>query len=146
MKVEFDLSNYATKVDLKNATFVGTSKFAKKVNLVSLKSEADKLDIDKLEQVPTGLNSLKSRVDQLNVDKLVPVPVDLSRLNDVVKNYVLKKDAYNAKIKDIEDKIPDITNLATNATLNAKINDLVLLTSLPMLLLTLNKIRIKTNI
>ena len=66
---------------------------------------------------------MKSKVDKLDVDKLVPVPVDLSKLSDVVKNDVVKKDVYNAKIKNIEDKIPDITNLATNASLNAKINE-----------------------
>ena len=44
------------------------------------------------------------------------------KLSDAVKNDVVKKDVYNAKIKDIEDKIPDITNLATNTTLNAKMN------------------------
>ena len=63
----------------------------KKVDLASLKSEADKLDIDKLEKVPTGLYSLKSKVDKLDADKLVPVPVDLSKLSDVVKNDVVKK-------------------------------------------------------
>ena len=51
------------------------------------------------------------------------VPVDLSKLINVVKNDVIKKDAYNAKIKSIEDEIPDITNLGTNTTLNAKINE-----------------------
>ena len=66
---------------------------------------------------------MKSKVDKLDVDKLVPVPVDLSKLSDVVKNDVVKKDVYNAKIKNIEDKIPDITNLATNASLNTKINE-----------------------
>ena len=54
---------------------------------------------------------------------MVPVPVDLSKLSNVAKNDVFKKDVYNAKIKTIEDKIPDITNLATNVSLNAKIND-----------------------
>ena len=48
VKVELDLSNYATKADLKNATGVDTSKFAKKVDLANLKSNVDKLDIDKL--------------------------------------------------------------------------------------------------
>ena len=48
VKVELDLSNYATKADLKNAKDVDTSKFAKKVDLASLKSNVDKLDIDKL--------------------------------------------------------------------------------------------------
>ena len=51
------------------------------------------------------------------------VPVDLSKLSDVVKNDVVKKDVYNAKIKKIEDEIPDITNLVTKTTLNAKINE-----------------------
>ena len=65
---------------------------------------------------------MKSKVDQLDVDKLIPVPVDLSKISNVVKNGVVKKNVYNAQIKNIEDKIPDITNLATNTTLNAKIN------------------------
>ena len=66
---------------------------------------------------------MKSKIDKIDVDKLVPVSVDLSKLSDVVKNDVVKKDVYNAKIKNIEDKIPDITNLATKTTLNAKINE-----------------------
>ena len=74
--------------DFKNGRDIDTSKFGKKVDLVSLKSEVEKLDIDKLEKlgkVPTGLNSL---VDKLNIDKLVPVPVDLSKLSDVVKDWI----------------------------------------------------------
>ena len=77
-----------------------------------------------MRDVPTNLNNLKSKVDKLDVDKLVPVPVDLRKLNHVVKNDIVKKDVYNAKIKNIESKIPDITNLATNTTLNAKINEI----------------------
>ena len=61
VKVELDLSNYATKADLKNATGADTSKFAKKVDLANLKSNVAKLNIDKLKNVPTNLNSLKSR-------------------------------------------------------------------------------------
>ena len=68
------------------------------------------------------MSNLKSKVDKLDIDKLVPVPADLNRLSDAVKNYVVKKDRYNAKIKNIEDKIAYITNLATNDSLNAKIN------------------------
>ena len=60
---------------------------------------------------------MKSKVDKLDVDKLVPIPIDLSKLSDVVKNDVLKK---HAKIKNVEDKIPSVTNLATNASLNDK--------------------------
>ena len=69
INVKVDLSNYVTKTDLKNVTLVDTSSFALKTNLASLKTEADKLDID----------------------KLVSVPVDLSKINDVVKNDVVKK-------------------------------------------------------
>ena len=61
-------------------------------------------------------------MDKLNVDKLIPVPVDLSKLSDAVKNDIVKKDVHNALVTNIEDKISDITNLATNNTLDAKIN------------------------
>ena len=66
---------------------------------------------------------MKSKVDKLDVDKLVPAPVDLSKLSDVAKSDFVKRDVYNVKIKNINDKIPGITNLATNTTLNAKIKD-----------------------
>ena len=66
VKVESDLSNYATKADLKNT--VVTSRFAKKVDLANLKSNADKLYIGNLKNVPTDLNNLKSKVDKLDVD------------------------------------------------------------------------------
>ena len=75
-----------------------------------------------MKNVPTNLSNLKSKVDKLDVDKLVHVPVDLSKLSDIVKNDVIKKDVYNSKIKNIEDKIPDIANLATETTLNAIID------------------------
>ena len=60
-----------------------------------------------MKNVPTSLGNLKSKVDKLDVDKLVPRPVDLSKLRNVVKNDVVEKDVYNAKIKNIEDLIPD---------------------------------------
>ena len=66
---------------------------------------------------------MKSKVDKLDVDKLLPAPVGLQKLSDAVKNNVVKKDANNAKIKYMEEKIPGITNLATKTTLNAKINE-----------------------
>ena len=69
IKVKIDLSNYATKTDIKNISHVDTSSFALKTNLANLKTEVDKLDID----------------------KLAPVSVDLSKLSDVVKNDVVKK-------------------------------------------------------
>ena len=82
-----------------------------------------------MKNVTTNLNNLKIKVDKLDFDKIVPALVDLSKLCDVVKNDVIKKDA---KIKNIEDKIPDITNLATTTTtaLNAKISEMPNLTDL----------------
>ena len=71
INVKVDLSNYATKSDIKNISHVHTSRFALKTNLASLKTEVDKLD----------------------TDKLVPVLVDLSKLSDAVKNDVVKKDS-----------------------------------------------------
>ena len=91
VKVELDLSNYATKADLKNETGVDTSNFAKKVDLANLKSDVDKLDIDKLKNLPTNLSNFKSKADKLDVDKLGPGPVALSKLSDVVKNDGIKK-------------------------------------------------------
>ena len=91
-----DRSNYATKADIKNISHVDTSNFALKTNLASLKTEVDKLDID----------------------KLVPVPTDLSKLSNVVENDVIKKTDYNSKIAEIENKIPDVTNLAIKTALN----------------------------
>ena len=83
INVKVDLSNYATKTDLKNVTHVDTSSFALKINLANLKTKVDKLDID----------------------KLVPVPVDLSKLSDVGKNDVVKKAVYEklaAKVNGID--------------------------------------------
>ena len=51
----------------------------------------DKLDIDKLKNVPTNLSNLKSKLDKLDIDKLVPVPFDLSKLSDAVKDDIAKK-------------------------------------------------------
>ena len=75
-----------------------------------------------MKNLPTNQNNLTSKVDRLDVDKLVPVPVDLTKQSDVVKNDIVIKDVYNATVKNIEDNIPDITNLATKTTLSAKIN------------------------
>ena len=61
-------------------------KICEKFDLGNLKSNWDKLDFDKLKNVPTNLSNLQSKVDKLDVDESVPVPVDLSKLSDVVKN------------------------------------------------------------
>ena len=71
--INVDLSIYATKADIRNISHVDTLSFALKTNLANFKTEIDKLDID----------------------KLVPIPVDLNKLNDAVKNDVVKKDVYD---------------------------------------------------
>ena len=82
------MSNYAIKTDLKNATDVDTSGVAKKTDLVNLKSDVDKLDIDELKNIPSNLSNWKSKVD---IDKLIPVPVHLMKLSDAEKMMLLKK-------------------------------------------------------
>ena len=69
------------------------------------------------------MKQFEIKVDKLDVDKLVPFPVDLSKLSDVVKNNIAEKNVYNAWVKNIEDDILEIFNFATNASLNAKINE-----------------------
>ena len=110
INVKVDLSSYATKTDMKNILHIDTLSFALKSNLAILKTEVDELDINKLKNLPNNLSNLKSKTDKLDIDELVRVPVDLSKLSNVVKNEVVKETEYNAKIKYIEDKIPDITN------------------------------------
>ena len=97
MKLQLDLSNYATNIDFKNAAGVDTSDFAKKTDLTSLKSDMDKLDIDKLENLPSNLNSLKCIVGKLHVDKFV----DLYELSDIAKNDVVKKTEYNELVEKL---------------------------------------------
>ena len=92
-------------------------------DLANLKSDVDELDIDKLKNPLTNLSNVEGQVYKLDVDKLLPFRVYLSKLSHAVKNDVVKKDVYIAKKKNIKDKIPDITNLAANTTLNAKIKE-----------------------
>ena len=106
VKVELDLSNYVTKVDLKNAIGVDTS------DLANLKSDVDKLDIDKLKNVPSNLSGWKSKVRKFDVDILVLSPVDLSKLRDTVKNDVIKKAKYHELVKNVNNiSTADTSNL-----------------------------------
>ena len=67
-----------------------TSNFAKKIELASLKPDADELYVDKLQTAPCDLNSLKNKVDKSDIDKLVPAPTYLKNLRDVVDGEVQK--------------------------------------------------------
>ena len=163
INVTVDLSNYATKTDLKNVTHVDTSRFAFKTNVATLKTEVDKLEID----------------------KLVPVPTDLSKLSNVVKKYIVKKGVYDklvtkvnntdtsdfvlktmynpdktelenktpnvtdfikeAKLTELENKTPDISNLATKPALTAvenKIPDVSNLVKKQTITIELQKLKI----
>ena len=102
INVKVDLSNYATKANIKNISHVDTSSFALKTNLANLKTEVDKLDIDKLK----------------------PLPDDVSKLSNVVTNEVVKKTDYNTKITEIENKIPDTSNLVKKTHPNTKITEI----------------------
>ena len=129
IKVELDISNYATKKDIKDITHVDTSSYALKTNLAALKTEVDKIDTNKLKTVPD----------------------DLAKLSNVVKNDVVKKTTYNTlknkvdaidtsvfvtrtkfttdtnaldhKIDKVEKKMPDICGLATKSSVTCLINE-----------------------
>ena len=101
VKVELDLSSYATKADSKNTTSADISNFAKKNDLAHLKSEVDKLDIGNFETTP----------------------VDLSKLINVVKNDVVKKTEYDELDKKVNaTETTDANNLVKKADYNRKIN------------------------
>ena len=87
IKVELDLSNYATKDDVKNITHVDVSSFASKTNLAALRTEVYKIDTDKLKTTPT----------------------DLVKLTNAIENDVVKKTDYNAKVTSIEAQITGLT-------------------------------------
>ena len=93
------MSNSPIKTDLKNVTGIDTLSFAKKVDLSNLKSNVEKLDIDKVKSLRYNLSNLKSKVDKLDVGKLLPVPVDLSKLSDVVKNNVFNDEALEMMLR-----------------------------------------------
>ena len=120
IKVELDFSNYATKDDVKNVTHVDVSSYATKTNLAALKTVVDKIDTDKLKTVPD----------------------DLAKLDNVVKNEVVKKTDFNAdnyvmrtkfstdtnslddKIDKVDKKIPDVSGLATKSSVTILIKNL----------------------
>ena len=139
INVKVNLSNYATKADIKNISHVDTSSFALKTNLANLKTEVDRLDIDKLVPVPVDLSKIRDVVKndvvkKTEYDKLVAKVNNIDTSKFVLKakydtdkleleNKIpdtssrVKKTNYDAKIADIEGKIPDVSNLATKTAL-----------------------------
>ena len=146
INVKVDLSNYATKTDIKNISHVDTSSFALKTNLASLKTEVDKLHTDKLVPVPVDLSKLGDAVINAVVkktvyDKLVAKVNSIDTSGFVLKTKydadktelekiffdtsgLVKKTDYNTKITEIEGKIPDVSSLATETALTTVGNKL----------------------
>ena len=155
INVKVDLSNYATKTDLKNISYIDVSSYALKSNLASIKTEVDKLDVDKLTPVPIDLAMLSNvvkndAVKKTEYDKLVNKVGGIDNTNFVSRTKYGKdgsdfKDKINKiekKIPDISDlvkksdlaiienKIPDISGLATTSALTANENKISKVTSL----------------
>ena len=122
IKVELDLSNYATKKDIKDITHVDTSSYTLKTNLAALKTEVDKIDTDKLKTVPDDLaklsnvvendvvkkttyNTLKNKVDAIDTSVFV-----------TRSKFTTDTNALDDKIDEVEKKIPDIRGLATKSS------------------------------
>ena len=76
-----------------------------------MKAEADKLDINKLGNVPAALNDLKRKVDNLDVGNLKTVPIEPKKLSDGVNKKVAMKHKLNTKSNKLDKKIPDTTTL-----------------------------------
>ena len=116
LKVKIDLSNYAKKTDIKNILHVDTSSFALKTNLASLKTEVDKLDIDKLAPVPVDLSKLSDAVKK-DVVKKTEYDQLVGKVNNIDTSDFVLKTKYNTGKTKLENKIPNISNLATKTAL-----------------------------
>ena len=137
INVKVDLSNYATKTDIKNISHVDTSSFALKTNLATLKTEVEKLDIDKLVPVATDFSKLSNvvkndvvkkddklvtKVNNINTSDFVlktKYDTDKSKLENKIPDTrgLVKKRDYNTKITEIEGKTPNVSDLATKTAL-----------------------------
>ena len=120
VKVELDLTNYATKTDLKNITHTDVSSFTSKTNLSALKTEVDKIDVDKLKTVPDNLAKLSNVVKNEVVKK-----TDFSA-DDYVKKTKFSDDinSLDDKIDKVEKKIPDVSSLEIKRNVTTLIKNL----------------------
>ena len=146
VKVELDLTNYATKTDLKNITHVDVSSFASKTNLAALKTEVDKIDTDKLKTAPADLAKLTNAIENDVAKKTdyntkvtsieaqiagltkntVDILADITKLKAIDTNSFATRTKFSAdtnalddKMDGVEKKIPDISGLGTKTSLNA---------------------------
>ena len=110
INVKIDLSNYATKADIKDISHADTSSFASKTNLANLKTEVDKLDVDKLKLLPVDVSKL-SKVVKNDVVKKTEYNKLVTKVDDIdTSDFVLKTDYSTDKTK-LENKIPDTSGL-----------------------------------
>ena len=110
IKAKVDLSNYATKINIKNISHIDTSSFALKTNLASLKTEVDKLDIDKLVPIPVNLSKLSDVVKNAVVKKIVYHKL-VAKVDNVDTSDFVLKTKYNTDKTELENKIPDTSGL-----------------------------------
>ena len=108
INVKVDLSNFATKADIKNSSNVDTSSFALKTNLANLKSEVDKLDIDKLVPLPIDLSKLRKVVK--NVVKKTMHGKLVAKVNSIDTSGFVLKTKYDTDKSELENKILDVTD------------------------------------
>ena len=116
INVKVDLSNYATKADIKKITHADASGFALKANLANLKTEVDKLDIDKLKPVPTDLSKL-SNVVKNDVVKKTDYNKLVTKVDNIDTSGFVLKTKYDTDKSELENKIPDVTDFVKKAKL-----------------------------
>ena len=139
INIKVDLSNYATKTDLKNMSHIDVSSYALKLNLASLKTEVDKLDIDKLKPVPNDLAKLSNLVKngvvtKTEYDKLVGKVNGIDTTNFVSKTKYEKDGSdFEDKINKLDKKIPDVSDVFKKYALTAVENFLILVAYLQLL-------------
>ena len=127
INAKVDLFNYASKTDLKSVSHMGVSSFALKSNLASLKTEVDKLDIDKLVTIPVDLIKLShvvknDVVKKTEYNKLVTKVDNIDTTNFVKKNKYEKDGSdFEDKISKIDKKIPDVSGLVKKTDFNKKL-------------------------
>ena len=120
IKVELDLSNYATKKDIKYITDIDASGFASKTNLAALKTEVDIIDTDKLKTVPDDLAKLTNVVKNEVVKK-----TDFSADNYVKKTkFSADINALDDKIDKVDKKIPDVSDLVSKSSVTTLVKNL----------------------
>ena len=121
--VKVDLSNYSTKTGIKNISHVDTSSFELTTNLASLKTKIDKLDIDKLVLAPVDLSKLSDLVKNDVVKKTVYDKL-VAKVNSIDTNAFVLKTEYDTDKSEIENKIPNTSDLVKKPDYNAKITEI----------------------